>query len=106
MSDTQPIPSQFIERRAPQEVSWHLKKEISLGLIIAIIIQIVAFVSFLDKMNGRMDLLAERQALDSAALHAADTRMAADFQVTVSELKESIKELNRKMDRLIERGNK
>lgn len=106
MSDTQPIPSQFIERRAPQEAPWHLKKEISLGLIFAVVFQVIAFVTFLDKLNGRIDLLAQQQQMDSLSLHATDARMSQDFQQSIGELKDSIKELNRKMDRLIERGNK
>lgn len=90
------------ERRAPSSESWHVKKEFSLSLILTVIVQVIAFVWFLATIREEIALIKA----DLVVLHQRDTQITGDFQTIVRELKDSIKELNAKMDRVIERGSK
>jgi hypothetical protein len=69
---------------------WHLKKEISLGDVIAIVISITAILGAYARLDTRVSLLEQSQNYTKAAFEKIDA---------------SIERLSSKIDRLIERGN-
>ncbi len=85
-----------------EDGGWHLDKRVPITLILAIIAQTISFVWFFSKMDSRI------QALETAALSQKDRddrqdRTAAEI---LSSLRMDIKEVDRKLDRLIERERK
>lgn len=96
--------SQFVERRSPPPVAegWHLKKEVPLGIILTVVVQVIAFIFFLANIREDIALIKA----DQVVLHQRDSQMSQDLQQSVTSLREDIKELNRKMDRILERGAK
>jgi Tfp pilus assembly protein PilO len=88
------------EPRRGDENPWHMKQEVVIGLIIALLTNVVTFTVYTVRNEGRMDLISA----DNVVLHKADTEMSASNQANYIALKDDLKELNKKIDRLIERG--
>ena len=83
--------TQRIERRVQSPQSWHLKKEVSVGLVVAMVFHVVVVVMYITRIEGRVDVI---QA-DTVFLHQTDSRMTSDIQTSVSVLREDIKDLRR-----------
>jgi len=79
---------------------WHLDKRVPIMLILAIFAQTISFVWFFSKMDSRI------QALEAAALRQKDRDDRQDKTASeiLSSLRNDIKEVDRKLDRLIERS--
>jgi len=69
---------------------WRVKKEVSLGDVIAIVVSITAVLGAYARLDTRVSLLEQGQSYTQAAF---------------SKLDASIEKLSAKIDRLIERGN-
>lgn len=69
---------------------WRVKKEISLGDMIAIVVSITAVLGAYARLDTRVSLLEQGQSYTRAAFDKIDA---------------SIERLATKIDRLIERGN-
>ena len=81
---------------------WHLDKRVPISLIIAIIIQTMSFVWFFSKMDSRI------ASLESGAItqKERDDRQDNNVKDGLNTLRADIKEIDRKIDRLIERGQR
>lgn len=73
----------------PQE-KWRVKKEISLGDVIAIVVAVAAVLGSYARLDNRISLLEQSSSFSQAAF---------------SKLEAQIEKLSTKIDRLIERGN-
>lgn len=69
---------------------WRVKKEVSLGDVIAIVISIMAVLGSYVRLDTRVSLLEQGQSYTQAAFAKLDS---------------SIERISAKIDRLIERGN-
>ena len=69
---------------------WRVKKEISLGDVIAIVVSITAILGAYARLDTRVSLLEQSSSYTKAAFDKIDA---------------SIEKLSAKIDRLIERGN-
>jgi hypothetical protein len=92
----------FQDRRAPQETSWHLKKEINVSLIISVIGIAVTMVM------GYADLKREIALIqaDQFVLHQHDAQQSNDNERALGLIRQQYEHLETKLDRLIERGQK
>jgi len=90
------------DRRAPQEQSWHLKKEINVSMIISIIGIAVSIVVGYTDLKRDISLI---QA-DTAVLHQRDNQQATDLEKSIATLQAHYVRMDSKLDRLIERGQK
>lgn len=95
-------PYQGEDRRAPQEQSWHLKKEVNLSMIISIIGVAIACVTGYTDLKRDVALL---QA-DTAVLHQAVTKNESELDKSIAILQAHYVRMDAKLDRLIERGQK
>lgn len=73
----------------PQD-KWRVKKEISLGDVIAIVVAVAAVLGSYARLDNRISLLEQSSSFSQAAF---------------SKLEAQIEKLSAKIDRLIERGN-
>jgi Tfp pilus assembly protein PilO len=81
---------------------WHLDKRVPITLILAIIIQTLSFVWFFSKMDSR---IASLEA-NLVAQRDRDDRQDSNVKDGLHTLRADIKEIDRKIDRLIERGQR
>ena len=88
--------TQYVDRRAKEPESWHLKKEVSISVILALLVYLITFVVYIVRFEGRLDLY---QA-DLAVLHQTDGRITGDIQSSVAVLREDIKELRHLVEAL------
>lgn len=81
---------------------WHLDKRVPITLIVTIIIQTVSFVWFFSKMDSRIG------SLESGAIVQKERDAGQDNNAkeALANLRGDIREIDRKLDRLIERGQK
>ena len=89
MSDQAFAATMPLDRRAPVPEGWHMKKEVSVWLIIVVLAHIIVVVMYFMRIEGRLDLV---QA-DQVVLHQTDGRMTGDITSSVAVLREDIKEL-------------
>lgn len=80
---------------------WHLDKKVPITLVIMILIQLAAFLLF----AGRVMQRDEEQERRLAAIEAKDTSSRVGIlESRLGDMIEGIKDMSRKLDRLIERG--
>ena len=97
------------ERRALLEPShevmeptgWHLDHKIPIGLLLAMIGQVVGVVWFFAGIKQDVELLKA----DTAALHTRDNQQADSFREAIKTLQEQFARVDAKLDRLIERDH-
>ncbi len=83
-----------------QETSWHLSKSVPITLIVAIIAQTGALVWFISKIDSRITNLETAVVLQ----RERDNTQDAAAREALASLRSDIKEVDRKLDRLIERS--
>ena len=83
-----------------QETSWHLSKSVPITLIVAIVAQTVSLVWFISKIDSRIQTLENTVVLQ----RERDNTQDAAAREALASLRSDIKEVDRKLDRLIERG--
>lgn len=89
-------------RRDAQPQGWHLKKEVNLSMIAAMVgLALAGFWGFAD-LKKDVELLKA----NSAVLHDRDTKQESNLKEAMSQLREQYRALNDKLDRLIERERK
>ena len=81
---------------------WHIKKEVTLGLILGLVINLVTIVGAYYTLVGRQDL----QQAEIGNLHQQDSRIREDQIDSNRQTREQFKELSIKIDKLIERAMK
>lgn len=86
------------DRRSPER--WKVKKEISLVDIITIVSAILSIVFAYTTLDKRTTALEQAAIIQAAT----DKRQDEDGIRTQGRIDEQLRELNRKIDRLIERG--
>jgi hypothetical protein len=84
------------------ETSWHLSKSVPVTLIVAIIAQTGALIWFISKIDSRITSLESTVILQ----RERDNSQDAAQREALSSLRSDIREVDRKLDRLIERGQK
>jgi hypothetical protein len=84
----------------PERRGWHVKKEISLGDVMAFISAALAVIYAYFTLDKRVTIL-EQAAIVQAKL---DVRQDDDFFRYQSRIDEHLKAISAKLDRLIERG--
>lgn len=78
--------------------SWHLDKNVPITIIVTLLLQFATALWFFSKMDSRIEYL-ERARLEQQGVDAAqDTRL----NDTVRTIREDVRDLNQKLDRLIE----
>lgn len=89
----------------PSAGSWHLDKNVPITIIVTLLLQSAGGLWFVSKLDSRIEYL-ERARLEQQNVDAAqDTRL----NDTVRTIREDVRDLNSKIDRLIEyqvRGRK
>lgn len=93
---------QFVERRAnvpPPADGWHLDKKVPLGLIFAMIVQVVVVTMFFAGIQKDVELLKA----DVITLHQRDSKIEIDARDANKQLQEQLTRIDQKLDRLIER---
>jgi uncharacterized coiled-coil protein SlyX len=83
-----------------QETSWHLSKSVPITLIVAIVMQTASLVWFISKIDSRIAALENTVALQ----RERDNNQDAAAREALASLRSDIKEVDRKLDRLIERS--
>jgi len=92
----------MIDRRAPVETSWHLKKEINVSLIISVIgISIAA-------VTGYTDLKRDIALMQADLIHVQAKNLEQDGmgERNMQIVRDTFSRIESKLDRLIERGPK
>lgn len=74
-----------------EQVGWSIKKEISLGDIIAIVVAIVAVMSAYMTLNTRITVVEIMAQTNGASIAG-----------TITEIKDELRRLNNKMERMFE----
>lgn len=88
------------DRRAPQEIGWHLDKKVPISIILTMVgLAISGFMGFSD-LKKDVELLKA----NAVTLQRADDRLANDLKDSMSLIRTEITSLNAKMDRLIEKS--
>lgn len=90
------------ERRHREDHGWHLDKKVPLSLIFAMIVQAGMVIWAIADIKKDVEIL-KAQSTNQAQ---RDNRQDADMQGAMTLLRESLRNLNDKMDRLIERDRK
>lgn len=85
-----------------EDTSWHLDKRVPVSLIAALCLQTGAFLWFISKMDSRIEMLERAQVVQ----RDRDQQQDNAARDTLSSLRGDILEVNRKLDRLIERSIK
>lgn len=82
---------------------WHLDKKVPIGIILALFAQFMGGIWFVSKLEARVLALETSRAAQSDRDNSQDAAQANSLGV----LREDMREINRKLDRLIEtRGSK
>ena len=90
------------ERRTADPVGWHLKKEVNLSIILAMLgLAITGFWGFAD-LKKDIELLKA----NAVVLHDRDNKAELDMHDAMAQVRDQYKELSAKLDRVIERGQK
>jgi hypothetical protein len=86
---------------------WHLDKKVPITLIVLIILQAIGCLVYVGRMEARFDqrlALLESKLTDVTAGHRdRDERQDKVLGETVTQLRDAVREVNGKLDRLIER---
>lgn len=90
------------DRRAPENTSWHLKKEVNVSMILSILGVAVACITGYSDLKKDMALI---QA-DNAVIHQAIVKQEDDVDKVFSTMQAHYERLNAQLDRLIERSQK
>lgn len=91
------------DRRAPNPVGWHLKKEIQLGHIITTVTVATSIMLFVSRIDSRVEML-EAQALSAKqAQHERDDRQDKANAEMIGLLRNQLERMETKLDRLVER---
>jgi len=93
---------QQVDRRAPVDMGWHLKKEVNISLIISVIGISVACVTGYTDLKRDIALI---QA-DMVVTHAKTSDLAGIDDKNLIVIRAQYERLEGKLDRLIERGGK
>ena len=88
----------FNERRKKQH--WHLEKSVSVSHIISTVMIVISALIFAIKMDSRVTML--EQAIMTQ--HSTDDKQDSERLRVATELKTNLKDINDKLDRLIERA--
>lgn len=88
------------QQQAEERRQWHLDKTFSISHLISTIAAITMASVFISKMDTRITLIEQT----TSAQKAVDTRQDAEIAESRRSIKEDLRDLNAKMDRLIERA--
>lgn len=81
---------------------WHVNREVSVGDLIVMLGAVVGILLTYGKLDTRVSLVEQTQV----TVKADQVSIKSDMSQTTNRLEVSISEINHKLDRLIERGNK
>lgn len=82
----------------PPASSWHLDKNVPITIILTLLLQSAGGLWFVSKLDSRIEFL-ER---DRAKQHDVDAAQDARLAETVRTIREDVRDMNSKIDRLIE----
>lgn len=100
MTDANNTPA---ERRAqPPLEGWHWDKKVPISLIILMLSQFTAGIWAFADLKKDVELLKAQ----SVVLHERDDKQQIDMAAAVAQVRDQYKEVNAKLDRLIERSMK
>lgn len=88
------------DRRAPVDLGWHLDKKVPITLILSLFALGGTGINAYYKHERDIDLMKAR----FEALEKADSSQLEQFHEGMAQVREQYKELNAKLDRLIERS--
>lgn len=88
-----------IDRQADEGSRWHLDKKVPISIIAAMLFQFAAGLWFVGRLDARII------ALETAKLSQADRDSQQDsaYSASLGLLREDMREIGRKLDRLVER---
>ena len=90
------------DRRTHEAGGWHLDKKVPLSLIFAMLVQAGMVIWAIADIKKDVEVLKAQ----STTQNQRDARQDADMQGAMTLLRESLRNLNDKLDRLIERDRK
>lgn len=79
---------------------WHVDKSINLSSLVSIVFLAVAIVTSVTKLDTRITILEAQAASSAATQRERDGKQ----DESIAAVREDLKEINRKLDRLIERA--
>lgn len=82
----------------PRSASWHLDKTVPVSIIVAMVIQAGGGLWFVSKLDARIEYLERARSEQRDMDRAQDERLGAAVLI----IREDVRDLNSKMDRLIE----
>lgn len=86
-----------------QSSDWHLDKKVPISLLVAIVLQAVACIVYVSRMEARFDQRMALLEADNRTLHDRDSEMLRTRQDETKLLVDRLDRLEQKLDRLIER---
>ena len=93
-----------MSNHVPSREPWHIKREIQLGHILTTLTISVVAVMYVGKIDQRIALVESAQGQLNATQRDRDERQDRQSNESVSLLRNDLREVNGKLDRLIERG--
>lgn len=84
----------------PQLKGWKLNKEVPITLLVALIAYGASGIWFMSSLAAKVN----SAEVVHTALHDYDKQQDADNKQRFNEIREDYRDINRKLDRLIERG--
>lgn len=84
---------------AEPDTRWHLDKRVPIGLIGAVLVQTISFVWFISKIDSRVSSLESGVVMQ----RDRDDRQDRSASEAAANVRSDLKEIDRKLDRLIER---
>ena len=87
---------------------WHLRKEVTLGTLLTIVVYAVVMLTFIVRMDGRMTNI-ETTAVDTARMAIAETRIQSNKEntdkleartlVALDEIKNALRRIEERQER-------
>ena len=91
------------DRRDP--AGWHMDKKVPISIVIGMLMQVLVASWYAGKLDSRVLSLEEKQVSIVTAQHERDERQDKAGQDNDRLIREELRDINAKLDRLIERRN-
>jgi Tfp pilus assembly protein PilO len=100
------VPSNAYRDNETNPTGWHLDKKVPIGMIVAIIVQCVAFTMYMGRQDTRLTVLEQSRLDGHAAQAERDQRQDDQNKASLDLLRQQLQNMDAKLDRIIERGSK
>jgi hypothetical protein len=94
---------EFVERRAPVEPGWHLKKEIQLGHVFTTLTVAFSCYVYVSRIENRLTLVEQQTASAQIAQHERDDRQDKTNAELMQLVRTQLERMEVKIDKIAER---